>query len=123
MADASRLAGLAVLVVEDDYYLAEETREALEKAGASVLGPCARLEDAQAVLGRAKPDCAVLDLNLGSGPDFGPARAMLEKGIPVLLVTGYDRAVIPSELSHLPFLQKPASPKKLVEAVSELCSR
>jgi hypothetical protein len=38
MSDEMPLRGCAVLVVDDDFYLAEDAREALEEAGAVVLG-------------------------------------------------------------------------------------
>ena len=118
-----RLSGLSVLIVEDDYYLADDARRALEAAGALVLGPCATLEDAQELFRSNRPDCALLDINLGDGPDFTGARALLDRGVPVVFVTGYDPAVIPAELAHVRCLQKPTSPGKVVQAVGQLCDR
>lgn len=122
MTRAKPLSGLCVLIVEDDYFLAEDARHALEAAGARVLGPCAKMDEAEELVRSTKPDCALLDINLGSGPDFTGARAMLEQGIPVVFVTGYDAAVIPSELSHVGCLQKPTTPTKIVGAVEQLCN-
>jgi two-component SAPR family response regulator len=119
-----RLEGLTVLVVEDDYYLAEDAGAALARAGARVLGPFAQFDEAQAAVANTRPDCAVLDINLGgSGPDFAPAEAMLSQGVPMMFVTGYDRAVIPSELSHVQSLQKPITGRAIVQAVGQMCNR
>ena len=103
--------------------LAEDARYALEGAGARALGRCAGFEDAQELIGSTEPDCALLDINLGNGPDFTGARALLDRGVPVVFVTGYDPAVIPSDLSHVKWLQKPTGPTKIVQSVSQLCDR
>lgn len=121
--NAERLSGLSVLVVEDDYFLAEDARHALEAAGAKVLGPCGTLEDAQELIRSSQLDCALLDINLGNGPDFTAARELLDRGVPVIFVTGYDRAVIQAELEHVRCLQKPTGGNKIVQAVRQLCSR
>lgn len=123
MTGSKRLGGLSVLIVEDDYFLAEDARHALESAGARVLGPFARIEEAEELVHSTRPDCALLDINLGSGPDFTVAKTLLEQDIPVVFVTGYDAAIIPSELSHVNCLQKPTTPNKIIGAVEQLCNR
>lgn len=117
------LAGCSVLVVEDDFYLADDSRIALEKAGATVLGPCGNVADALDILKKTKPDCAVVDVNLGNGPNFEVAKALKASATPVMLVTGYDQSAIPPEFLDIQRLLKPVCSAKLVEAVAKLCSR
>ncbi|RYF13664.1 MAG: response regulator transcription factor [Oxalobacteraceae bacterium] len=112
-----------VLVVDDDYYLAEFTCEALEEAGATVLGPYGSEADVLVCLGHTVPGYAVLDLNLGSGPSFSLAREMKALGIPTLLVTGYDQSIIPYDIVDLPCLQKPVTGNMLIAAVMSLVGR
>jgi len=119
---AVSLQAVDVLVIEDDYYLADDMRQMLEDAGAHVLGPCRDAIAAFQELEQHHADCAVVDVNLGRGPSFDPARELLARGISVVLVTGYDAKVIPAELSHLPCLQKPTEPQKVVKAVHDICS-
>jgi CheY-like chemotaxis protein len=64
------LAGFDVLVVEDEYYQAQDCCEWLRSAGATVAGPARSGADAKYILDRAKVDAAVVDINLGRGPDF-----------------------------------------------------
>lgn len=91
MTDTVRsLAKYTVLVLDDDYYLAESTRELLADPGAEVLGPYGSEAEVLACLIHTVPDYAVLDLNLGSGPNFGVAREMTALSVPTILVTGYD---------------------------------
>jgi ActR/RegA family two-component response regulator len=94
-----------ILVTEDDYYLASDSARALIGAGAEVIGPCPTTEDALAALQTHQPTSAIVDINLGAGPSFDVARALMERAIPVVFVTGYDCDVIPREFSHIPLLQ------------------
>jgi ActR/RegA family two-component response regulator len=114
------LADCTVLVVDDDYYLAECTCEALGEAGATVLGPYGSVADVLVCLSHTVPSYAVLDLNLGSGPSFSLAREMKALGIPTLLVTGYDKSIIPPDIADLPCLQKPVTENILIAAVISL---
>jgi DNA-binding response OmpR family regulator len=123
MSEGKRLSGISVLVLEDDYYLADDARHALEDAGATVLGPCSRAAEAADLAERSRPDCALVDVNLGGGPNFAPAQALIERGVSVIFVTGYDCTVIPPNLAHVPCLQKPAHARKIVAAVGQACAR
>ncbi|MGJ4945900.1 response regulator [Bradyrhizobium sp. HKCCYLS1011] len=114
------LAGRSVLVIEDDYYLADDARQTLEDAGASVLGPVSSMEDALDLLDQTNPDCALVDINLGAGPSFASARAIRSRNIPLIFLTGYDASTIPSEFADAPRLQKPVDARKLLAAVAAL---
>lgn len=118
---AVSLDALDVLVIEDDYYIADDMRQWLENAGARVLGPYPDAETAFEALEQHHADCAVVDVNLGQGPSFDPARDLLARGVSVVLVTGYDAKVIPTELSHLPCLHKPTESQKIIKAVHDVC--
>ena len=119
MTGAPDLTGQSVLVIEDDYYLAADTTAALRGAGAEVLGPCPREEDALQLLETAAPTAAIVDLNLGGGgPRFEIAMVLKGKGIPFLFLTGYDPDVIPQDLADVVRLQKPVTLREVVEAVS-----
>lgn len=62
------MAGLSVLVAEEDHLLAKDARQVLEDAGAIVLGPFPGAKEAIERLEAASPDCAVLDLISGMVP-------------------------------------------------------
>ena len=121
MTGAPDLAGRTVLVVEDDYYMANDTAAALRGAGATVLGPCPSVEATQDLLEGETPTHAVLDLNLGGGgPRFEIARMLKESGVPFIFLTGYDPDVIPKELETVFRLQKPVPFRAIVEAIAQL---
>ncbi len=114
------LSGLRVLVVEDDYYLAMEAKAVLEGAGAEILGPHSTLEQLERTMAERRPDCAVVDINLGEGPTFAAAQRLEADGIPFLFLTGYSPEAIPAEFQHIPQIRKPADPEILVHHVALL---
>ena len=119
----SDLAGLAVLVVEDDYYLADDTQQTLEAAGACVAGPYARVAESLSRLAEGHVDCGVLDLNLGEGPSFATARALKQRRVPFVFLTGYGRDVLPDDFNGVELLEKPVDPRALINAIARACGR
>ena len=117
---AGPLAGRRVLVVEDNFLIALNLGECLGEGGAEVIGPCASAAEALAAIAAGGIDCAVVDLNLGEGPDFTTAAALREAGIPFALATGYDGGSVPEEFATVPMLQKPVSGGALVAALLRL---
>lgn len=115
------LGGRRILVVEDDYFLAMDSRKWLEQAGAEVLGPVGRSEQAGPLIVPGGLDAAVLDINLGPGPSFELARQLKEEHIPFVFMTGYDRSAIPVDYAEAPRLQKPVGGVELVKAVASIC--
>lgn len=120
MSEASKLDGWRVLVVEDEFYLADDFRKWLENAGAVVAGPTGNVAEAAVILGSEKPDAAVVDINLGYGPTFELASKLRAEGVPFIFATGYDEASIPAQHVNTPRLEKPFGPEQLVRAVSGL---
>lgn len=117
------LAGLTILVVEDDYYQAVDTKEAFERAGATIAGPFSNAAAALGAIEQIPPDCAVIDINLGDGPRFDLARNLKKRGIPTVFVSGYRATVLPSDLRDIAYLEKPAEAPSLVKAVREVAVR
>lgn len=116
------LAGCCVLIVEDEFYLAKDVEYMLKDAGAKVLGPFPRKEEALAAMAQDRPQCAVIDVNLGGGANFELADHLREEGVPFLFFTGYDREVIPARFAHVTRLEKPADTNRLVKAVEAVCT-
>ena len=83
-----RLDSRSVLLVDDDYILALDAGDILEEVGAKVIGPFSREDAALSSLEEERPEVAVVDLNLGSGPSFDLVRALTAQGVPTLIVTG-----------------------------------
>lgn len=97
-----------VLVVEDEYMLADELQRELTRVGAVVLGPVPSVGMALDLLAReADLDGAVLDVNLGGELVYPVADALTERSIPFIFVTGYDAQVLPPRFAHVPRCGKP----------------
>jgi DNA-binding response OmpR family regulator len=122
MPSNGKLAGRLVLVLENDYLLADDERSVLEAEGATVLGPFSDSAQAIEAADRARPNCALLDINLGGGPDFVAARELIARGIEIIFVTGYEPAVLPAHLASAPCLQKPFTEETLVAATASVCA-
>lgn len=113
--------GRRILVVEDEYPLAEDLRRYLVLAGAVVVGPAPRLSRAQALIeSGARIDAAVLDINLAGTPVFPVAEALAARGVPFLFVSGFDRSTLPPSLSEHPLLQKPVDFETLCAVLADL---
>lgn len=97
-----------ILVVEDDYMLAQELRGELEGAGVEVLGPVPSVANALELLGReALPDAAILDVNLKGEMVFPVAQALRQQGVPFVFATGYDAGSLPQAYAEVPCCEKP----------------
>lgn len=112
------LRGCHILVVEDEYFIAEQLQLELEDEGAIVLGPVASVDEALAAIGSGEPiDGAVLDVNLQGEPIFPAAELLLRRNVPVIFTTGYDAGAIPAALQHVARCEKPSSLRSIVAAV------
>jgi PAS domain S-box-containing protein len=114
------LGGQRVLVLEDDFYLAADSEQALRSCGAQVVGPFADEAAAIAALDAAGITAALVDINPGTGPSFRIADALRARAIPFVFVTGYDRAVVPGQHAQVPLFEKPVDLRSVVRAVAQL---
>ncbi|MDM7955145.1 response regulator [Blastomonas sp.] len=117
MTDLS-LNGRRILVVEDEYLVADELHMELERIGATVIGPVASLADAIAIIA-ATPhiDGAVLDGNLKGEMVFPAADQLLDRGIPIVFVSGYDALAIPERFRQAPRCDKPVGVRRIIETL------
>jgi DNA-binding NarL/FixJ family response regulator len=113
----------SVMVVEDEFLVADYICSVLEEAGYPVVGIAANAAEAIALFEASRPTLALLDIRLAGGDDGITLASRLRSvapDLPVVFVTGSGdpetrhraAAVSPSA-----FLQKPASPDALLSAV------
>lgn len=102
------LTGRRVLVVEDEYFIADEIRQGLVDLGAEVVGPFPNFHDAVAVVRSGRQiDVALLDINVRSEMVFPLARTLQSRDVPVVFTTGYDRSSLGPEFQDAVLWQKP----------------
>jgi len=119
-ANPEPLHGRQILVVEDEYFLADDISRHLRARGVAVLGPAATLEEAARLLDAHSPDCAVLDVNLRGEMAYPLVDRLEAAGIPFLIATGYDAKALPSRFRAVPCLEKPVDAAQLAARLPEL---
>lgn len=112
--------GTRVLVVEDEYLLAEAMTHHLQQACCEVIGPVGSVDDAIEAISQSSIDCALVDANLNGESSAPVVQALAIQGIGAAIVSGYDHAALAPDLRGLPFLQKPVNPQELLSTVAHL---
>lgn len=115
-----QLSGQRILIVEDEYFVADDLAQQLEAAGAEVMGPAPTLERAVELLEAEEPDAAVLDINLRGERVYPLADDLKRRGVPFVFATGYDARVIPDAYASVPRCEKPVSREAVVSALQNL---
>lgn len=104
---AGLLDGLRILVVDDEFLAAMELAQMIENLGGDVVGPVGRLEEARELAREQDLDGAVLDMKLDQETSLPLAEDLMARDVPVIMATGYERAILPGRLADTPRLSKP----------------
>lgn len=119
-----RLQDKHILVVEDEYLIADDIRAALVQAGAEVVGPVPNVDAAAALISsETRIDAALLDINLAGTTVFEIADTLMARGIPFAFATGYDSWAIPDRFADVPRLEKPVKAQQISAVVGALTDR
>jgi two-component SAPR family response regulator len=107
---SSRLRGLRILIVEDEYAIAADLAEMVEEIGATALGPVGSVRTALGLIdAEERIDGAVLDVNLGAENVFPVAELLASRHVPFVFATGYGEGMIPETYSHVRRYEKPVT--------------
>ena len=118
-----RLEGLRILIVEDTVLLADAIADQLRAHGCVVVGPAGRLDRALKLAKAEELDGTLLDLNLAGEFSFPVATVLTERGIPFIILTGYENlSIIPPQFRGVPRLQKPFYPDHLTDLIGRTFS-
>lgn len=116
----SSLAGLRILIVEDDALVALNLQEFVESLGCTVIGPTGRLGEAFQTLEREEIDGAMLDINLHGELVYPLAERLAEREIPMLFCSGYAfTSLVPERFAQYPQVAKPCVEHTLRTAMME----
>ncbi|MBX5222366.1 response regulator [Rhizobium sp. NLR8a] len=114
----TRAGATKVLVVEDEFFIADELRRKLTAAGLRVLGPVSSNEHALDLLEQERPDVAVLDVHLGGARATPVAAKLRQLNIPFVLATASPAHELASPvLADAVILEKPTDFGLLIETV------
>lgn len=115
-----------ILVVDDEYLIAQDLAEVIGEAGCDVVGPASDLGDALRLIGEGRTDAAVIDLNLGAG-DEGVLLAdrLTAQLCPFVAFSGDDTACnrFRGRFPDAQVLGKPAPRHELRRAIALLSAR
>lgn len=118
--DDGKLQGLRILVAEDELLVLLMLENMLREIGCQIVGPVATVDAVLEAIGRDDFDGALLDMNLHGGRITPAVEALVARGIPFLLCTGYGRS--PCEdpvIRDAPRLTKPFRLDDLRSAISK----
>ncbi|MBX3596093.1 MAG: response regulator [Rhizobiaceae bacterium] len=110
-----------VLVMEDEYFIADDIARALTEAGAQVVGPFGHVHQGLDRL-KVEPNInlAVLDINLNGTKVFDLAAQLQELGVPFIFATGYGFGHLPEQFAKVPRWEKPFDVSSLANALAAL---
>lgn len=114
------LHGTAVLIAEDEYFIANELVKAVRRLGGEVVGPVATQSEALQLLKSERIDCSIVDINLRGELAFPLVDELMRCNIPLVFATGYTGESIPAGYRHLPRWVKPYLPMTLAYALRNL---
>lgn len=122
--DMQLLDGLRVLVVEDVGMVAMSLKNMLQDMRCVVVGTVARLQEAEELARHERLDGVLLDLNLGGQYSYPVVDILRERGIPFIIMSGYDAGQLRPDLADEPLMQKPFDPQALKPTLIEVfCDR
>jgi DNA-binding response OmpR family regulator len=113
--------GKTLLIVEDEILPALALRDELEDAGYHVMDLTERPEEALDAVSRAKPDLALVNINLhGRNDGIALAGQLAAMGIPVLFISGQVSRAHSAQSVAIGSLPKPYNCADMVLAVNYL---
>lgn len=112
------LNGLKVLVVEDEWLIAQHLSMLLEDMNCEVVGPVSTVDDALTKLADSNIDCALIDANLNGNSSAPIVDALITAIVPFIMVTGYGGLELPTKaMDTAPRLKKPFAEFELRKAL------
>src|ERR1700742_1740649 len=113
MGAGTELQGRRILIVEDDFFVAQALCGLIEEAGATVVGPIGWLGEALAYVESSKYqfDSAILDVDLHGEKSFALADWLAEHSVHFVFTTGYGAEVLGPAYSGYARCEKPIDPR------------
>lgn len=115
------LNGCNILVVEDEFLIAEDVAAILREAGADVIGPAASLPEGMRLAAHSdRIDAAVLNIDLDGVMVFPLAEELQARGVRFIFLTGYEEANIPEQFADVPCCRKPTGTTCVIDELTQL---
>ncbi len=114
LVDGFLLAGICVLVLEDNLIIAMDCADTLTDLGAARVVTASTTSEAIAAIASHPFQFALLDFNLGEETSLRVADALLAQGVPFAFATGHDGDIQGKGHANAPVLGKPYGRKQLI---------
>jgi two-component SAPR family response regulator len=111
---------MRILVVEDEWMIADQIADVLRDVGYDVVGPVGRITEALSLLNGEQVDVALIDVNVHGDLTSKVAEALEAASVPFAFVSGYSRQDLPANLRGRPLLQKPVEANAVYRCVQSL---
>lgn len=109
-----------VLIVEDEWLIAEDHADTLRDANFAVVGPCPSVKTAMAAIETQHIDAALLDIELRGEKSYAVAEALQERKIPFAFLSGHGQQDLPAGLRDQKVLSKPVERAALLAAIGRM---
>lgn len=108
-----------VLIVEDEWLIAQELSDRLTDMGHNPLGPALNCSQALELLRSKRPDVAILDTELGNETCEPVLDQCVREGIPIIISSGHDKDHLPAFVGQRLLIAKPHAPDALAKALAD----
>ena len=116
------LAGIKVLLIEDEPIVAMGIADQLVEVGAIIVGPFGTVRQALKAVQAVELDVAVVDFVLADGDSVPVQDALDRKGVPFVVLTAYPPVTVRRNPNQQ-ILSKPVTADLLCSTVAALCNR
>jgi DNA-binding response OmpR family regulator len=117
------LTGSKILVVEDNYLLAQVICDFVAECGFEPIGPASGLDTGLVYAREASLEGAILDINLDGRFCFPICHVLVQRGIPFCFLTGYSHlSMIPQQFRGAPLVSKPFEPDEMRNVIEAMLS-
>jgi DNA-binding NtrC family response regulator len=116
--------GRRILVVEDEFMIADDIAITLEDLGYEVVGPVSTVPAAMTAIAGEKLDAVLLDANLAGTSSAPIAAELIGRNLPFIVVTGYGHLELATaELDSAPRVNKPFTSADITAALTKAIAR
>ncbi len=118
---ASALCDMRIVVIEDVWIVAQSYVAMLDNLRVIVAGPAGTVADALKLVDVGPIDAALVDMNLHGEMAHGVVEQLNARGVPVVIVTGYDlEPEFESKVTAV--LKKPIRVEALIKVFREIAA-
>jgi|SRR5579859_1069588 len=118
------IAGMRVLIVEDEALVAAMLEDMLADFGCVVAGRAGSVNQALSQIAQTSGlEAAILDVHLGGETVFPVADDLVQRRVPFVFSTGFGPADLAARYPHSLLLAKPYPPEELATALVSLRAR